>query len=478
MRRIAKIGGLWLILLGATATTVFGQPTQSSPDAGFSPPVMDGEQPFTEDFSAVSGVPNFGGYFRMRHIVGEGVGRRHSFTSLDYFQPVRTQNGVFFAEARNQWDNTADYAGHGGVGFRTYNPDWNRVFGASGWFDYDSFHAASYNQVGISLESLGQYFDVRSNVYYPLDDSPVFVTQMVGGQPRFTPGNNILLNLFDVFEIPYRGWDFEVATPVPFLQQFGVQAGFGFYGYETDPVGDDFWGGSGRVEAQLSEKAWTQLAVYVDETFDTNVVWTVAITPFGRRRQGGAWRTVEDRLIEQVRRNDNVVAGPVIVPTGNSVLAINPVTNDPYQVVHVTRGGTSGGTGTFIDPFTSLPDAEAALTVDDNILFAWEGSNFTNAITLPADIRFLGEGVRHSLVTTAGNIFLPSSPNAGDGLPVIGGALDPAVVLTGNNEVSGFQFTDNVVSIANLAAGGADGALIQQNIFTGNTANAVGLFDS
>src|SRR6186997_922690 len=77
--------------------------------------------------------------FTVREDIGDGVGYRGSFSYLEAFLPVRqSENSLLFANTRivNYDHDSSDWELQGGVGFRRYNCDRNRILGANSFWDW------------------------------------------------------------------------------------------------------------------------------------------------------------------------------------------------------------------------------------------------------------------------------------------------------------------------------------------------------
>ena len=109
------------------------------------------------------------------------------------------------------------------------------------------------------------------------------------------------------------------------------------------------------------------------------------------------------RDLEPTMRNDHIVR-----VTNEAAFVINPVTGQPYNVLHVNnQGGVQGsGDGTFERPFLTLLEAENASGEGDAIFVdSGDGTsrNYQNGIELKRNQLLLGDGGTYSV------------PNAQDG---------------------------------------------------------------
>ena len=82
--------------------------------------------------------------------------------------------------------------------------------------DYDQGHARTYQQAGVSFESLGTWMDFRVNGYIPFGTESNLISSANVGMPFFG-GSNMLINQRRVNESAYHGVDAEIGGPLPVL---------------------------------------------------------------------------------------------------------------------------------------------------------------------------------------------------------------------------------------------------------------------
>jgi hypothetical protein len=74
--------------------------------------------PFCEDYSGAMLVNAYGTQLRVSHSQGDAVGRHDSVSSLELFHSIPTGGAIWFYEARLLLDNSAQFGGNLGVGYR------------------------------------------------------------------------------------------------------------------------------------------------------------------------------------------------------------------------------------------------------------------------------------------------------------------------------------------------------------------------
>jgi len=353
-----------------------------------------------------------------------------------------------------------------GGGFRTIRPGFlgsgaPRIFGATLWYDGINTELANYfNQIGISLESLGERWDFRANANLPVGE-------------RRKEGAPILTD-----EIGYTGYYLSQVTQIPVDQTVSVVDleaacrvrnldAWLFAGAYAVKGGEETEAGfKAGARGNIGNDMHLQLQVTHDEYFDTNVtfglVWYPGRTPLHGRPAG--W--LENRLREPVRRNDYIAVRRQWTTGGV------PLSNadGEIRIVHVDSSAAPAGDGTYEKPFNSLDDVYTG-SQDGDIILVHSESEFTGeSIVLRDRQRFLGEGnnVRHSITTDAlGTINLPETSVGAlaKAIPILRTAPATAITLASastthesdetvsQNEVSNISIDGGARGIASAAVG-------------------------
>ena len=383
--------------------------------------------------------------FQLRSDIGDGVGYSKGYQTFGVFQPfiVEPDEFIFFANPRGIVTYMGDLSANVGVGTRYYNPDSDRIWGGSFWYDHDNNSDRRYDQFGISLESLGQYFDVRANAYILSNDN-----QDVLGS--FYTGNNVFFQNYigigraTLVNTPLNGGDFEAGGALPGIGDIGLRTYAGGYYYQGQDTGA-VYGVRGRLEALITQDFWAQVAVTHDRLFGTNV--TAAVTWYYGSGQAARWFQripTNYRLYQQVERQYRVAVFEETlkdtVPAlraGGTGGSGGPV-GTPIFVVHVDNTAPAGGDGTVEHPLNQLPTTTPS-NVD--IVFVNRGNGtsqgYNHGITLNDYQRLLGQGVQHTFTSTNGTFVLPGYvPGT---LPRLTNPAGDVVTLASHNEVSGFN---------------------------------------
>ena len=152
--------------------------------------------------------------------------------------------------------------------------------------------------------------------------------------------------------------------------------------------------------------------------------------------------------MEATQRNDHVVR----VSTEASFV-INPLTGEPYNVLHVNNlGGIEGsGEGTFEQPFLTLAEAEAA-GAENDVIFVGTGDgsprNLNTGIALQNGQSLLGDG---------GTYAIPNAATGGDFQLITGGGPGPFISNPGGSSVVELAGNNGIAGVTIDGAGATNG---------------------
>lgn len=450
------IAGVIVLAISAMSGTLLAED-----EVEFSTIIADGSES-TDTLDGISSVVpgnGMGTLFRAGHQAGKTVGLDESISHIEAMPYLFTHTknpddaGMLFGNFRLWRTNRGNLGGGAGLGYRFYNYDSDRIFGASFYYDRDDSTDKIFQQLALNVETMGRYWDANGNFYLPIGNR----RQELGlefneGSQRFSEFN-VLYDQTRTLGTAMRGFDAEIGVPIygELAQQFQARAYAGTYGFQASES-EDVWGWRGRLQAYPLPNVLTELSITSDDTFNTNVFFNVTWTFAGRPE----WNEMEKstqmyRMAERVRKNYNVVIEQKKV-VDSGLVAINPETGLPWTISHVDSYAAPGGTGTVLDPYQTIPDAQAG--PDRDIIFTHAGSFYNNAapITLTAGERVLGEGqgVDHFInISGFGPKLLPNSPAYGDPLrpdsfvrPTFNDTVGDGVILASDSEFSGFILND------------------------------------
>ncbi len=361
-------------------------------------------------------------------------GRDDSITHAELMPYFEVDQHTLFGDARLFMSNDGYFGGNVGVGYRYRLPEGNRFLGASFWYDIDDTTSEMYHQLGVSLESCGSFWDVRSNLYLPIGDYEKDYGITVQDQ-RFA-GNQIVYTGARSFGAAMKGFDLELGLPLPteLARKHNLSITPGTYMFFGDAA-PDIYGYKLRAEGSITSNVAMQVEMTEDDTFGTTVMLGIEfVLPGGSRHQDPSDTSSRIRTDQFVHRNYNVIVSKQ-ADLQPGLTAINPATGLPYTIQHVSTTAGGANLGTVEDPFSSVADAQAA---GGDILFVHGGSVLSAPIVMQAGEQILGEGVGYSIDYGSFGIGLLPTVNAGSAQPTLLGVSGAAVTLASDSWLAGF----------------------------------------
>ncbi len=334
------------------------------------------------------------------------------------------------------------------------------VFGA--WYDFDGDQQGNFgndfSQVGVNAAIKTRRWDLVGNGYFP-----VGITDRVSGLPgdgSFFIGNNIQFQ--PGIDSALTGFDVTLRLKPKQLAFVNGSFELGGYGYSSDLV-NSFGGGRVRLGMQTRRGLSVNLEVNHDDRFETTGVLGVGYSFGAGGAVGGEYSTL-GRDLEQTIRNDHIVRF-----NQDIVLAIDPDTGAPYNVIHVnnTADGTIGN-GTAELPFDELLDAQNASAAGD-VIFVAAGDGTTNlyneGIILKDDQLLLSTGGQN-IIPTANRGLVELTPAGGVGATISNPGAFDVVRLADRNLIGGINI--NAAGATNgITGSGIEAANIQSTNISG-----------
>jgi hypothetical protein len=469
-QKLSGVGrpGLWLSSALVAGLSLFVMSSFAAAQAG-------GDTPLVQADGADGGAPvtNMGGGDFFSQELGTIFRLRYSTES--YGQDEQGNFDIGTMQVTNFDDATAFFDGQvtvneqQGVGFNLglgyrfmsetpFAIEPERITGVSLWADgTDTKGGDFFPQVGVSLESLGEMWDVRLNGYIPLGARTKTGSFASTGVIGFA-GNNIV----DA-TVADQHTSFDVAE-LEFARRMGSDRDAWLFAgpYVLANEDDSSAGWKVGVRGYAYPDLLLQFAVNQDDIFHTHaafsLTWFVGRTRTNFQPACG----LPDRMREPVMRNDYVALSKTIIHSGNPLT--DTVSGEAFNVVHVDSNAAPGGNGTFEHPLNNVANVEANsqpgklvnivngvnTPTPGSIILLHANSTFNGAtgasgtLVLQDNQRLLGEGDNMKFFVSTkqhGTIPIPeSSPGARAGaVPIIlNGLGNPIVKLADTNEVANF----------------------------------------
>ena len=415
----------------------------------------DGQTPY---------IQQFGGGYRF----GDGVGFQNGFSDTEWMIPIRgdAEFDNFFADLHFLVRDDNKLGGNATLAYRRYDLDWNRIYG--GYVFWDGMQTPLGNrlqQMGLGVETLGQFVDARANVYLP------DAFDLRGPLPNLFQVNNLIINRA---EVAMTGVDGEVGLNLPEILNTRTRVLGGGYYFNGHGSGNTS-GWKARVETEFNRNVWVDYSVQEDKLFGRT--WNVGVTiryahrflshlpsPASMdhkhfRGEGvNATRDLSDRLSDPIRRIQNVVL------TRDDGVTATDAGGVPLGFIHVANV-PAGGTGTFEDPYDTLTNALADGAAGTSIIYTPFGGNYVENVTLVPGARVLSNGPVQTVATQFGDQQLPFSGSSPDlsALPTITGDI----AMANASRFSGFDVTGGLTAVA------VTGFTVDNSVITNPVGDAV-----
>lgn len=412
---------------------------------------------------------------------GDSYAEPDPFLSLDILRPLYNRQFQDGSEQLSYADvrvglSTAGGGGLAniGLGQRVYMPSSDSIFDMNMWYDVDGTRDRVFHQIAAGGQYQNRNFLLRSHYYYPVGDTEETIgfTSLTGNTAF--QGNNLALERFREEEQAFEGYDVEAGLILP---GFGQTARWfvGYYNFEAKDA-DALVGYSSTINFDPIPNVTVGLQVtYDEETRDTGYLFSATYDFYQGPRDPAP--NIRHRLGENVRRNHHIVSRRQRI---NDPELATDANGNLINFIHVSTAGNSNGT--FESPYANLSQAAAdAQATPGSIIIAHANSIFDGqSIVLPANTRFLGEGIQHSVVTAdtqLGTIVLPVA-GGGTALPIIRSspATGPAITLASSTEVNGFRI-ESAGADAIFGAGQTAGTSILNTTVDG-AGNGLHLFEA
>lgn len=378
--------------------------------------------------------------------------------SLGYFELlpyVMADEHMLFGNLRGFADIDGQFGGNLGGGYRFWHEGLDRMFGGSLWYDFDQTSGELFHQVAFNLETRGEKWDARTNLYLP-----VFDTEQETGNSvinlRYS-GDNILFDHRRDSLAAMQGIDVEAGVQLPsrFARRHDIRLYGGVYRFTGDNV-PDINGWKSRLQGHLGESVSGSLEFTTDGTWGSTVMLGAAFEFSGGVKKGKSRTPTRSQQMRRfAQRNFNIITDSRTDITSD-LTAINPATGLPWSVAHVSSSAGGGGTGNLLSPFDTIADAQAAAR---DLIFVHADSVFSTPVVLAADEILVGERAEHFFdIVGFGRHLLPRA-TAGTDSPLLQGVTGDALTLADNVVVAGF--TIDGTTGHGVAGSGVDGAILR-----------------
>ncbi len=391
------------------------------------------------------------------HSFGDGVGYDGGFSSYSNFIPLieESDRRLLFADVHLLMNNQAAVGGNIGFGQRIYDDHSDRTWGLFAWYDFRETPENWFHQMTIGVETLGQYFDLRSNLYIP---------SVADDRLPNPAGNHFLGNqLVIADEAALTGIDFEAAV-APIAWGDVTTRGYAGGYYLRATGSPDTWGWRHRVELEWTDRLLINVSAQDDDLFGRTVTLGVTLQslqavqapapspdwpPFHtmhRRTQPVDRSDVASRLAEPTRRFRNIMIHR------QERVATDPATGAALSFLHVVPSGT--GNGSIESPYGSFTDAMDDSRAANSLVYTPQGGEFTEDISLVSGTQLVSSYHQQRVATQGGQRRLPWS----------GGSIQ--TILNGNITLAEKTLVDGFDINGQIDGDGVESLTLYRNLIT------------
>jgi hypothetical protein len=398
----------------------------------------------------------FGGYYSTESSRGEGA----------IFAPLWQNNSsLVFFDLRTKLFEEAVNEGNFALGYRQMMGGWNLGV----WAGYDrrrSSYGNVFNQVSAGFEALAAGWDIRSNVYLPINHEKLVSETTSGstGTSVSIVGSDILMTSGGIqtttrlTEVAPWGVDAEIGYRLPILsdtlkRELRVYAG-AFY-FDQHLLDKAIAGPKARAELRFNDIVPTlpgsrlslEAEVRNDDVRGTD--WEIGARlriPFGNDRSYAKLNAQERRMTESLERDTDIVTGS---KTTTSTVSAGPQTTekveDAVTGVDFDRVATVDGAG---NVQTTVTNAGG-----NSLIIASGTFNTAAMVSLTASQTVLGAGGTIQVRgLTTGKVANFTASGATPTYNFTGNTVtEAAFALASNNHVSGLNMVGDGVSQQNNA---------------------------
>ncbi len=305
------------------------------------------------------------------------------------------------------------------------------------WYDYDNDTPNdlqnSFSQVGVNGAIKKEKWDLIGNGYFPVGVQDYVYGDLTGANCFL--GNNIVI--IPGVDAALEGFDVTLRLRPEKMRYINGTVDFGGYHYSSDTI-NAFAGGRLRFGMQFPRGMLLSAEINHDDRFDTTGVLTLGWLFGANESVYGHEYSGVGRDLDQTVRNDHIVRYNQEI-----VLAIDPATGMPYNVVHVDNTADPAfQDGTAERPYANLIAAQNLSAPGDVILVnPGDGSDrgMDRGIVLQNRQRLWGNGDPF-LIPVQNQQFFEICADPSGITPTISNEGGFAVVtLANNNEVVGLN---------------------------------------
>ncbi len=182
-------------------------------------------------------------------------------------------------------------AGNWVTGWRIFYATHEAMFVVNAYFGYSQIQNCAFHQLGLGMELLCKYWDIRANGYIPLANQRAFIDRV-----RYTYPNPAYSATAEEFERGMWGFDMEVGQHLCRSKCFEVYNAIGPYFYGSPYNTNSMVGAMGRIFVRYKQYLTLQFFITHDRNFRTLAQGEISITlpsPRSKRFRDCFYKPVE-----------------------------------------------------------------------------------------------------------------------------------------------------------------------------------------
>lgn len=396
----------------------------------------------------------------VRHIEGKGIGYTKGYTTFEFFAAPSSwldHDWIPVVDARAHVFDNGRWAANFGVGARYLSP-FSYVIGMHGYYDYRNTSRQDYHQVSIGWEALGKVWDFRLSGYLPVGAKS---TGAYHPKFAFFKGHHAYLRVTS--QGAMKGLTSEAGIHIKKMKNMAFYGAFGPYYFERK--GDNAIGGKARISATFLDALKVELSGSYDPVFHGIIQGEVGVNiAFGPRKRVKKQREgMLERALVPAYRQEIIV----VDKQNKNQVAIDPITNKPYNFIFVNN--LSHSDGSYESPYHLLQSAQD-VSVPHDVIYVFSGDGTTRDLdtgfVLKDYQRLWGSGTAQQLPTTLGEVTVPKMTT--DSPHVTFTSNERIIRLANQTEVSGMVVVGDPSVGFGIYGENLSSAIIIHNTIQGN----------
>lgn len=212
----------------------------------------------------------------LSHTEGHWLDNYNGYTSLKIFNEVPLLDSPFktFIDLQGNFFNNGKVAANGGLALRYECSSRSAILGLNGFYDYrETSWNQDFHQVGMGLEYLTPFFDVRMNGYLPVG------TKLSHSKTDWFYYEDSYYATSQNQRVAYSGLDIEIGSSLKkfdLSNSLNLYGAIGYYFYKNRKHFPNDYGVKARIEALISEAIRLEFKTGFDNSYHGMAAGTIS----------------------------------------------------------------------------------------------------------------------------------------------------------------------------------------------------------